>query len=333
MKTMKNLSIILALSTACVYFSSCGKSDVKNPDPQTIDSTTIMGFKDSTQLIKSMKVISRTGDNTFVTFGYVSYDTLNKKIIFSDEAGHMIEEYEFNDKGLVVARSWVEEGSGDTYTISYLYDESNVLQTVIHPNGIDNEIINITKMSISSDKYQLQWEEFFHYADPNIKKSFRAVIDSKQNRLLSYEVDGNGEHLISDTILYDASGNVSKVITLRPNIAVDPFTSFNFTERDTRGDQLYNFYSIVYNGTIPINMVSSQISSGTFQSIFFQFYKYPALATEATYWDGNDLRTIHSNSEPQYDSKGRLAKIRLYYLNPDFDADDYQELTISYYKD
>ncbi|MEO8821795.1 MAG: hypothetical protein ABI267_00630, partial [Ginsengibacter sp.] len=65
---------------------SCKKNDVAK-SPVTVNSTTIMGFKDSTQLVKSFLENDYDSSGNFVDSGgfYFYYDTINKKIIISSQ--------------------------------------------------------------------------------------------------------------------------------------------------------------------------------------------------------------------------------------------------------
>ncbi|MEO8821765.1 MAG: hypothetical protein ABI267_07730 [Ginsengibacter sp.] len=325
---MNKFKTLLFLIAATTLYSSCNKhNDLQNPDPVTIDSVNIMGFKDSTLLIKSLHRIDFNGDGTFEdsSMSYISYDTLNRKITITDGKGSETGEYAYNTKGLLI--HILEKDDNGTSTTDYTSDESNILKSVTE-NGVPGggEIYTLNKTLLPSGNYQLSWESPSDILSPNTHENFLANFDSKGSTLSYYDYT-NDELSLSDSILYDAGGNISKVIRTRSN-ASRPFTQFDFISRDTKGDQLYNFYSILYNGVANFSDLYSGFS-GIFNQSFFQFFKYPALSTDITNADGDSFKTISFNDTPQYDSKNRLIKFREFFNDVELYVTEY---TIGYYK-
>ena len=79
------IPFLIALAIFSFMLPSCKKTP-DNPNPLTFDSATIMGFKDSTQLVKSFSIqyYDSTGNmDALNPPNYLYYDTLNKKTYFT----------------------------------------------------------------------------------------------------------------------------------------------------------------------------------------------------------------------------------------------------------
>jgi hypothetical protein len=340
---MKKISIALVLMSAWIYYSSCSKNndDIQNPDPGTIDSATIMGFKDSTLLIKSIHNIDYDGDGAFYdsATAFISYDTVNKKITITSVGvdGSDKQEFTYNSKGLLSELH--ETGDADNsadYRINYTYDESGILKSVKGTGGTDDDNfeISIDKTLLSSGDYQLEWDEPSVSYNPDTHEHYMAIFDG-EGRALSYYDYANDKLSVSDSILYDVEGNISKVTrTLSKPTQDDPdamvtITKYDFKSRDTKGDQLYNLYRIMYNGISNFSDMYSGIY-GPFSANYFQVFKHPALATDISVPSGDSFSVVSVNDVPEYDSKNRLIK-----YNGFFDDGDIiysTAYTISYYK-
>jgi len=324
---MKKLSALFFFIVSSILYFSCNKSnDLPNPDPNTIDSVDIMGFKDSTLLIKSLHRVDYNGDGTFndSSTAYINYDTVNRKIIITDSKSNVMEEHIYNNKGLLIHIE--TKGDNETYTTDYTYDESNFLKTVTESSGAgEDKTFSLNKTLLPSGNYQLKWD-VPSISNPNVHEYVLTKFDSEDRTLSYYDVI-NDKLAISDSFLYDMNGNISKVIRTLSNVS-QPFTQFDFISRDTKGDQLYNFYRILYNGVSNFPDVYSGFG-GQFDETFFQFFKYPALATDITNPDGNSFKTIRFNETPQYDSKNRLIKFKTFFNDVELYVTEY---TISYYK-
>ncbi|HUZ61908.1 MAG TPA: hypothetical protein VMU83_24230 [Hanamia sp.] len=336
---MKKLTSILFFIAAITFYPSCKKGDtIVNPDPTTLDSATIMGFKDSTQLIKSMHRIDydSTGAIMDTSTSYLYYDTLDRKITI--RSGVSVGECSYNSLGLLVHL----ESSGDTTTssliteassIDYTYDASNILKTasVKESNG-ESYVYSINKTLLPSGNYQLSWLDQLNLPDSNY---YLVNVDTKGEMLSYYDYAGRS----SDSIIYDATGNVSKVLETIYKTAYDTsgsftFTLYDFLDRDTKGDQLYNFYKILFNGVF---YIPGDISGfgGADVGNFYQDIKYRCLSTNITrpigdlYCLGCGVHIVNFNNPAEYDSKNRLVEISNFFSDTELYRTDY---TISYYK-
>ncbi|HET7115697.1 MAG TPA: hypothetical protein VFI29_04370, partial [Hanamia sp.] len=105
----KLLMILLCLLIVTAY-TSCNKNDVTPTPLSPKDSATIMGFKDSTLLIKSIRENSYDSATNAITDSsttYFHYDTINRKITFrlldySDPNNSDSFEYSYNSLGLLI---------------------------------------------------------------------------------------------------------------------------------------------------------------------------------------------------------------------------------------
>lgn len=333
---MNKLKALLILIAVTICYSSCKKNDVqKDPDPTTLDSTTIMGFKDSTQLIKS---IHRTdydskGAITDTSTSFLLYDTVNRKITIRSEDPVSAEEFSYNSLGLLVHF----ESSGDTTEVSsidYTYDASDMLKTatVQEPGHGGSYVYSINKTLLPSGNYQLSWLDQANLPDSN----YYFVNFDNNGKMRSFY-----DHVepASDSIIYDANGNVSKVVK---TIYTTPyntsgsftFTLYDFLTRDTRGDQLYNFYKILYNGVFYIPGDIAVFGGADVENLY-QVIKYPCLSTNINRPVGDAyclscaVHIVNFNDPTQYDSKNRLVKFSGFFNDTEIYRTDY---TISYYK-
>jgi len=344
---MKKISVILILITAGIYYTSCSKNnDLRNPDPITIDSATIMGFKDSTQLIKSITEIGidSSGNPIDKHTIYFYYDTLNKKINFNTEyvTSPIPTPYSlvlsYNNAGLLIhIKSTDTSGTG---TYDYTYDAQNVLSSQTFTD-VDGSVatVHLTKTSLPSGGYSLSTKDTTVDMQVNFVNLYTLNFDAagkitSMNDLLLPSLDDG----YIDSIFYDAFGNVSKVdethlITGNPALN---YTRFEFFSRDTKGNQYSNFNNILFNGVANFPELFGNLSIGNaFSSIdndyFYQFTKYPFLSTKVGYENptGTGLLYVNFNSDPQYDSKNRVVKFKMYFGDYPYYSDEYD---IVYYK-
>ena len=324
---------------------SCKKT-ADNPNPPIFDSATIMGFKDSTQLMKTFSIVyyDTSGDiSDSIPTLYLYYDTINKKVYFTMQPhtslpiNNYFFELSYNNDGLVQHITY-NSGSGDSTDVSavdYVYDDQDVIksETATFANG--STLINsFNKSSLLSGGYSLSF------------KGLGEVSPFPDSSVYTQNFDANGS-LISlsefnlpslnsgykDSLVYDAAGNVSKVINtyFKDNVNSYSNTFLEFNSRDTKGDQLYIFNKILFNGIADLPNAGF-VSLGSFLSgndniFFYQFVKYPSLSTKVYLGVTNSFLTF--NPAPQYDSKNRLVKYKMF--NGE-DPDYYAEYNLSYYK-
>lgn len=338
---MKKLNTILFFITAITLYPSCKKGDtIMNPDHTTLDSITIMGFKDSTQLIKSISDIGldSLGNPIDTNIIYFYYDTINKKINLNSEyvASAIPSQYSvvlsYNNAGLIIQQkgtdtNWVS-------TTDYTYDAQNVLnsETTTDNNGV--ETVHLTKKALPSGGYSLSTESSqTNFVHDSILNTYN--FDATGKLILRSDLglpSLNGGYI--DSTVYDASGNISKVI--ETSLGFDPtpstYTLFEFNSRDTKGNQLYNLNNILYNGIAEFPEAENNIAlGGLFNNYdnfyYYQFTKYPSLSTKVYQQYSNSYVTF--NPSPQYDSKDRLIKYKMYNGdNPYY----YEEYDINYFK-
>lgn len=338
-----------------VFLTSCQKEI----DPvliNNVDSTTIAGFKDSTLLIKSISKTlndSATGAIYDSDTEYYYYDTLNKKTIISYEVilnptqPYNGVELNYNSKGLlshIVEKYIGGTDSSNISSIDYTYDAGNVVKTssIELFNG-QRFMISFNKIARPSGGYQLSWIDDFPY-DENVftgPQGASYIVNFNSNgKLLSYKYSYKGSTGV-DSLIYDVSGNVAKVINTDLFYQTPPYTTpdssstytwYDFVSRDTKGDQLYNLNRILYNGISEIpNSILRFGADYKLDGYIFQFSKFPALSTKISRSDQGVKNSYiaNFNSVPQFDSKNRLTKYRLFFDDKQL---DYGDWSITYYK-
>lgn len=357
---MKKLSILFFSIAASMLYFSCNKNnDLQNPDPVTIDSATIMGFKDSTQLIKSISAFSydsANGELEDSATRYYFYDTLNKKIIISfqpvtnSNQSYDGVEYSYNNKGLVSHISWkyfaTTPGDYSPFISSdYTYDDKNVIKNAsVTLNGGEHYSVSFSKTVLPSGGYQLEWTPPALYNGYPDGTSFIVKFDTDGKMLAYYYVLENRIES-GDSAVYDANGSISKLIDINffykgpssvtPD-SVSSYTKYDFVSRGTKGDQLYNLNQVVNNGlaNIPNSMSYNFIGIDGIDDYVYQYSKYPLQNTKinkvVNYPEGGSgLHLINFNSTPEYDSKNRLRRYGMFFND---DVLSYVEYIISYYK-
>lgn len=358
-KTMKFNFLILIIIFLFSSLFSCKKNDVAK-SPIIVDSTTIMGFKDSTQLVKSFTSTfydssgNNQGSDSTV---YFYYDTINKKVILTYQNvsslslaySSGLEILSYNSNGLLIQDKTNPAdtvGNGPDVVdvpniVDFTYDAQNILssQTVTYFDG-SKEATYITKTNNLLGGYTLTYTtvpDAINFPSDSVLLS--TSFDAKGNVVSALDLKlPDLSRIQSDSIIYDASGNMMKVIEYgytdngaTPN-GYQTYNLFEFGARDTKGNQLYNLSSLLFNGVSNFGFmyddpIQGSAFSGFNNSYLYQFTKYPALNVKAFQEITNSYVTFNPN--PQYDNLGRLVKYRFY----DGDGSNYYEDDIlSYYK-
>ncbi len=297
----------LPLIIICLLFSlfSCKKNDLAK-SPVTVDSTTIMGFKDSTQLVKSFTATfydslgNYQGSDSTI---YFYYDTLNRKVILTHQNvplslanSSWIEMLSYNNNGLLLQHKVSPAdtiGNGNSYsvanTVDFTYDGENILssQTITNFDG-SQETTAITKTNNSLGGYTLTRTTVPDALNfPLHSVLLSTSFDAKGNVVSVHELNLPDLSTIqSDSIIYDASGNMMKVIEYAyTGYGYQTYNLFEFGARDTKGDQLYNLSSLLFNGVSTFGFIYDDPIQGSLFSGFnnwylYQFTKYPALTAK-----------------------------------------------------
>jgi hypothetical protein len=342
---MKTVTCFLLASAIFCMFYSCNKNP-DTPNPVKVDSVTIMGFKDSTLLIKSIAEVDYDNNGNKIDEApafYFYYDTLNRKVytsfqpVFSLPISNYYFMLSYNDAGLI-SKITSDMADPNDPTVGgsedFAYDAKGVLKskTSTSPDG-SSEIDYITKIDLPSGGYSL-----------SEKSSMTDFVNDSTLSTQNFNADGR---LVSksdlalpllnsgftDSIVYDASGNVSKVIeTQISDGAVNKtYNKFEFISRDIKGDEFFNLNRILFNGIadLPGNAYISLGSLfGGFDNWFlYQFTKYPSLSVKV--YDSASDAYLTFDPNPEYDSKGRLTKFKMYNGDGDY---FYKELAFTYYK-
>ncbi|MEO8821796.1 MAG: hypothetical protein ABI267_00635 [Ginsengibacter sp.] len=352
MRLLKFTILVFAVSVFSI--TSCKKNDTTQ-STITVDSASIAAipFIDSTQMIKSFSENHYDNLGNFVdstgTF-YFSYDANNKIMSLSTpslDKGYAVLVFRYDNSGKLFEEDFLNtrplsiyQGGTILTAINYTYDAQNVINSRTTKDYYGNIIdsIYLNKTNNPSGGYTLSYN--------SSQSNF--VRDSTLN---TSTFDAGGK-LISlraltlpdfhfgyvDSVVYDATGNVTKVIR---NELLGSFSNsityaeFEFSSRDTTGNQFYNFNRLLFNGisNMPLDLLANNSVGPGFNGnqnfSFFQFTKYPALRTKVYQTYSGTYLTFNPN--PQYDSHGRLIKYRMYTYN-DGDPYYYTDYILTYYK-
>lgn len=365
-KATKNL--LFAFSVFVLFvLTSCQKGvdiDLNNPPPIPDE------IKDSTLLIKSIRLVTLdpvTGlpDDDSIKEDYF-YDTINKKIIltFDHAASHpdyspfVGIEHSYDANGLLtnVIHKYKDGFVPDDdhlVSIKLDYDADKVLRKIdIKPFNGNLRTVLFNKTLLASGKYELKWNELlFGLSNTGADDSayVRAIFDKegkclKSEYSYSYQtVAGGGDDtytqiIITDSLIYDASGSISKITVNRIDTLSheeESFVGCEFLSRHIKGDQLYNMQQVLLNGiaNIPfgedlvrgsISGILSYFPDGYEPNEYNKFPFQTAKIYDSYTKQYNDFIAIS-----EFDSKDRLIKFRGFLMDNDLIPYQYQ---ISYYK-
>lgn len=333
---------------AVLLYTSCKKNDVPAQRVANLDTVAIMGFKDSTQLIKSFTSYYLDSGSNVITDSSVAffhYDTVNRRItigsggVSTGEGDFDSLVYQYNSGLLLMQVSFLYSipPSDPTVAVSiaYTYDVADVIQsaTFTEYNG-QQYTYSFNKTTLAGGGYQLSWLDTSPTSSAG--NTYLASFNSQGQMISNYD------YTTSDSLEYDASGNISKIVQtnyLQPynlNGAVS-FTLYDFTSRDTKGDQLYNLYQVLNHGIANLNVDDGNISAELFDvDYIFQFTKYPATSTiiNRPYYPSGYCTTcgtyqVTSIATPTYDSQNRLVTYEVFFND---DPLSYEGYHLSYYK-
>lgn len=332
---MKQQIGLLFFAATLLCYTSCSK-DVHNPDPTTLDSSTIMGFKDSTQLIKSLTSIhyDENGAVSDSALYSITYDTLLKQIVLLNNETGVKTQYNYNAKGLLV-RLENSGSASENYSYDYTYDASNIIKSVSYKSPGDNYVYSIEKALLPSGYYRLKWQDPY---DQSGQKFITANFDSIGNIVSFFEPDVS----LYDSVVYDTKDNIKKVIITQFLLPDDTagsytYTLYDFSNRETKGDQLYNFFQILCNGIANIPPDIAPFGQATNRDDFlFLLNKYPVQSTiisrpndDEGYCFGCPVHPVTFDNTPEFDNKNRLVRYSI------FTNDVYiyrNDIIINYYK-
>ena len=345
---MKKINPLLFLLAAMVIFISCNKNkedSKKDPDREILDSSTVIGFKDSTVLIKSITKLRRNISGNIIDSNtvFIYYDSLNRKINFNSEYTAsptptlFSTVHSYNGAGLLVQLD--RSDATGHFTNNYRYDAQNVITSAtieLKPGVRKTEYF--TKKILPEGGYSLSIKDSSNYVSSQRIDLYTFDFNAEsQLILMSIFWLPNQRNGFVDSIFYDGFGNVSKVVETIYSSGVSPlkFTYFEFSDRATQGDQFYNFNQKVYNGISSFPAFFDDFAAGSpltglYNEGLYQFLKYPALSNKIYTWSINqEVVYITFKPESEYDNTKRLVKLKLY-VGRDYDyATEYR---LTYYK-
>jgi hypothetical protein len=300
--------------------------------------------RDSTLLIKSVTLYenSLTPDTIVETY---SYDSINRKITLtwndptaSNFPDGTMAELSYNSNWMISHAKYIYPAgytpqAWDYNTIDVVYDAEKILQkiTVNYSDGsVESKVY--TKTSLASGNYQLSWDES-NQGLPDDRVLRRAVFNADGKNIISVvehsfiaATSPGGDdiftnYITSDTLFYDAAGNISKIIRNERDTLLhtsQSFVSYNFSVRQTRGDQLYNQRQAIMRGIANMPFFDHDSDSDLFGILAYslgneqwQYLKYP-VQTADIHWLGSDYHFIALS---EFDSMNRLTKFKGFALD------------------
>ncbi len=258
---MKALIFSAIIFASTLSFFSCKKTAGTLPTIQQVDSIKIFGV-DSSELVKSLRETwtDSSGNLQDSLTVYFYYDTLSRSIFLDkapnsdlNPANHsMVYSYNSNYRLSHIKRNSADlQDSGTAVTIDYAYDNANVINSVTYTYTSGSpEVENVSKTSLPSGGYSL---------------STLNEGDFGQNNLTAYNFDANGRFVswasytipatvpnMHDSLIYDASGNISTVIqsdTSYWTSGPETLNLFQMNSRATKGSEYATLNKILYNGS------------------------------------------------------------------------------------
>jgi hypothetical protein len=336
---MKNIIFSVTIISSIISFESCSKRGDTVPTPQQIDSVKVFGV-DSSELVRSITSVwtDSLGNVQDSSISYFYYDTVNRKIfsaptvitasnppnytnIFSYNASYQISNLKINP-ALV--------DTGDAVSIDYVYDNEHIIstETETHKDNVQ-EVRNFQKTSLAGG-YTLSSVDIDESFDTTIS-AFNFNSDGRLN-YSSVTTLPDTSPWISDSLVYDAAGNVSTVIE---NNIFNPsqVNAFSMTSRTTKGNELSVFNKILFNGISQLpdinggNFDGGDQLNGYDNFYFYQFTVYPASSATVYYQSTSSYVTF--NTGAQFDNKNRLVSYKMFNGDNSF---YYMTVKLVYYK-
>ncbi len=317
---MKRLLFAAITATSLFFIVSCNKTNDKSLTPQQVDSVKIFGF-DSTKLIKSLTYIytDSSGNEIDSISEYFYYDTINKKIIAADQiitgpnpvnyfyilsynSSYRLSNFSYNPSLLTDPKQMV--------SVDYQYDAQNILSGEMQVNKDGSRrSFDITKTVLPSGGYSLRG------SNSNGQDSLVDTYSFNPSGQLMWWSDTlePGQVFTRDSLIYDAKGNIMTVME-NTTFLDTPFKRFDFSGRDTIGNELSDFNKVLFNGMVSFNADSfsfiASILDGDADYDFYQFTDYPAASTTAYIDYDASYKTFDTKKE--FDSLNRLISYKMY---------------------
>lgn len=354
---MKQL-FLSAIVFASVLFFSCNKQNDKPPTPQQVVSVKIFGV-DSSELVKSLTTIytDSTGGGADSSVTYLYYDTVNRKIFFaptpisspypanyefvqSYNTSYQISNVQFNP----AAPPDTSANTTQAAMVDYIYDNNHIISSEIYTysNG-SKEVDNIYKVVSSSGGYSLSTKDALDYIGDTSLNTYNFDPNGRLTSWSATYLPATGPW-ISDSLVYDVSGNINTVIendstyyTQDANLILhylSPVNAYQMSSRTINGNELSTLNKILYNGISQfpnVTIGNSEIGgdlAGFDDNFFYQFTKYPA--SSITVYQGIPNSYVTFSPNAQFDSKNRLTSMKMY--NGDVGNNYYETVKLGYYK-
>ena len=337
---MKQTIFSITIISLILSFVSCSKVGDKPPTPQQVDSIKIFGV-DSSELVKSVTSMwtDSLGNVQDSSTTYIYYDTIDRKIfmaptlitapnpanysnIFSYNTSYQLSNLKINPASV---------DTGDAVSIDYAYDNQHIIssETQTHKDNVQ-EVRNIQKTSLSGNSYSLSSED----ADVSFDTSITSFTFNSNGQLNYWSITElpDTSPWFSDSLVYDAAGNVSAVIENDAS-NTSQVNAFEMMSRSTKGNELSILNKILFNGISQLpdvtggNFDGGDQFNGYNNFFFYQVTAYPAATAKVYQQFSSSYVTF--NTGAQFDSNNRLILYKLYNGDEPF----YYEIErLAYYK-
>ena len=127
----------------------------------------------------------------------------------------------------------------------------------------------------------------------------------------------------SDSLFYDANGNITRVVEKNDIFPSPLITLFDIPNRNTKGNELSTLNRLLYNGVSQFE----GLTDGTNLYEFYQFTQYPASSVNYYDYASNSQHKLNTNA--QLDNKNRLVSFKMY---NGAESHYFKTVKISYYK-
>lgn len=353
MKLSFSSSVVVALFSLCV-FNSCqqGVDDDLPTNPDPVDPPAVA---DSTQLIKSITYYLYQDDGSYIRDSITetyNYDTINRKIklqwsVDNSPSDDYSATLSYSKDGKLEKAEWFYPPSHtitdwDPGMLTLSYDAEGTLHQIVmkKANG-ESKTRGFLKTMLLSGGHQLEFDEqeyftgvTWHHVD-KFDATGRRYFYSYQ---YTYDTGlGLTTTYAEDSLAYDAQGSVVRAhgrYTNSISNTDERYISFEFSGRETKGQQLSNQRRLLYNKELDFEFITqSDEFSGALGILsyfngdedMYEYMKYPIKSATVQLYD--KVATFNASSE--FDSLDRLVRFNGYTPDTDLIPVSYR---IVYYK-
>jgi len=336
---VKQLACFAFVITTIIFSFSCNKGNDRPHAQQQVDSVKIFG-QDSTELVKSLTAIWTDSTDNFQdsTITYFFFFFINRKIFIDDvpnadpnpsshdgfysyNSSYQFVRFELNpatvtntleriSRAISYNNNHIATAFTDTYKNGAVYTE-NWLVTMLPSDDYSIRTIG----GISGSSYTDRDTSYYTYFFNKYGTLKWWLYSHSSNPYTGW---------VSDSLFYDANGNITRVVEKSDIFSSPVITLFDIPNHYTKGNEFSTLNKVLYNGVSQFKA----FLNGTSLYEFYQVTQHPA--SSVNYYDraSNSQHTLNTNT--QLDNKNRLVSVKMYIgSNNQF---YFKTVKISYYK-